>query len=272
MAAALDLRCRVMAVLNVTPDSFSDGGRWVDPAAAVAHGRELISQGADYLDIGGESTRPGAGRVSVDEELRRVIPVVQGLAGAGVPLSIDTTRAEVARAAIANGAAVINDVSGGLADPQMLALAAELTAPIILMHWRGPAASMEQLAHYGDVVAEVTEELRQRVLAARAAGVATDQIILDPGLGFAKTAEHNWRLLAGVPQLLELGYPLLIGASRKRFLRELVPAEAADSARVDELSALVTTQVARAGVWGVRVHEVPRQVTAIQVAAALGAS
>ncbi len=258
-----------MGILNVTPDSFSDGGQWLDPAAAVQHGQDLWAAGADLVDVGGESTRPGAQRVSAAEELRRVLPVVSELAQRGIPVSIDSTRAEVARAAIVAGAQLINDVSGGLAEPEMLRVAAELEVPIVLMHWRGPATVMAQHAHYDQVVAEVCAQLQSRVQAAVAAGVPAERIILDPGLGFAKESAHNWQLLAGLTQLLDLGFPLLIGAARKRFLRALAPAAMAGTTQWDELTAAVTAVVAQAGAWGVRVHEVPSNIAAVQVAAAL---
>jgi dihydropteroate synthase len=204
-----------MGVVNVTPDSFSDGGRFFGARAAVTHGRELLRAGADIIDVGGESTRPGARRVPADEELRRVVPVVSELSADGATVSIDTTRARVAEGAVKAGAQLVNDVSGGLADPRMARFVAQSGVPYIVMHWRGPSVRMQERARYGDVVAEVTAELRQRVDALVAAGVAIGQIVLDPGLGFAKLAEHNWRLLAHLDVLQQLGPPLLIGASRK---------------------------------------------------------
>ena len=217
-------RCLIMGVVNVTPDSFSDGGSWFETDAAIAHGLELVAQGADLVDVGGESTRPGAERVPAAEELRRVLPVVRELSAAGVPVSIDTMRAEVAEAALDAGAVLVNDVSGGLADPGILAVVAAARVPYVLMHWRGPSADMQSRALYDDVVVDVRRELVARVEAVTAAGVDPDQIVLDPGLGFAKTADHNWSLLAALPALRALGRPLLIGASRKGFLGQLLAA------------------------------------------------
>ncbi len=268
-------RCLVMGVLNVTPDSFSDGGRWLDPGRAVAHGLELTAQGADLVDVGGESTRPGAPRVDADEEMRRVVPVVRELAAAGVVVSVDTARACVARAAIAGGARLVNDVSGGLADPSMLATVAETQTPYVLMHWRGPSADMQQRAYYDDVVVDVRRELSARLAAVLAAGVAPERVVLDPGLGFAKDAGHNWALLAGLAEILDLGRPVLVGASRKAFLGSVLagadgrsrPAETRDDA-----SAAVSAIAAAAGAWCVRVHAVPATADAVRVAAAVRAA
>ena len=215
-------RTLVMGVVNVTPDSFSDGGRWFTPNAAVAHGLELLDQGADLLDVGGESTRPGARRVPVEDELARVLPVVEALASRGAAVSVDTTRAVVARAAVERGAVLVNDVSGGLADAQMPAVVAETGVAYVAMHWRGHADVMDDLADYGDVVADVRAELAQRVATLRAAGVADHQVVLDPGLGFAKPGASNWPLLARLPELVADGFPVLVGASRKRFLGHLL--------------------------------------------------
>jgi dihydropteroate synthase len=249
-----------MGVLNVTPDSFSDGGDHADPDAAVAHGRLLAAQGADLVDVGGESTRPGAERVPVAEELDRVLPVIAALSGAGVACSVDTTRAEVATQAVAAGAVLVNDVSGGMADPEMLAAVAGLRTPYVVMHWRGPSAGMQANAHYTDVVSEVCPELRARVESARAAGV--EELVVDPGLGFAKNAEHNWALLRELPRLAELG-PVLVGASRKRFLGELLgdrpPKER------DDATTAITALVAQQGGWGVRVHDVRPSADAVRV-------
>lgn len=274
---APDGRCRVLGVLNVTTDSFSDGGRYVDPAAAIAHGRALARQGADLVDVGGESTRPGAVRVPAEVEADRVVPVIRALTDAGVACSVDTTRAAVAAQAVAAGAAVVNDVSGGLADPDMASVVADAKVPWILMHWRGHSADMDALAVYGDVVADVRRELLDRVDAAVAAGVDPDRLVLDLGLGFAKTAAHNWALLRALPSLTgagpgtALGFPVLIGASRKRFLGALLadgatprPAEGREAA-----TTAVSTLAAAAGVWGVRVHRVLDTVDAIRVAAAM---
>lgn len=264
-------RCVVMGVLNVTPDSFSDGGRYFDPGDAVAHGMAMHERGADVIDVGGESTRPGAGRVDPAVESARVVPVIRGLAAAGVPVSVDTTRARVADDALAAGARIVNDVSGGLADPDMARVVVEHGAPWILMHWRGHSRDMDSLASYDDVVAEVRGELSARVDAALAAGAAAESIVLDPGLGFAKRAEHDWALLHALPELVELGFPVLIGASRKRFLGRLL-AGADGKPRVpdgrENATAAVSALAAAAGAWGVRVHDVDRSLDAVLVAAA----
>jgi dihydropteroate synthase len=262
-----------MGVVNVTPDSFSDGGTHLDPAAAVRHGLRLLEQGADLLDVGGESTRPGALRVSADEELARVLPVVEGLVAAGAAVSVDTTRPAVAAAALDAGARVVNDVSGGLADPALLALVAERGCPYVAMHWRGHSADMQRRAIYGDVVQEVVDELGTRRAAALAAGVDPSRLVLDPGLGFAKQPEHNWALLGALPRLAALG-PLLVGASRKAFLGALLPA--ADGtprppAERDDATAAVTVLAAQAGAWAVRVHAVRASADAVRVVAAVGA-
>lgn len=260
-----------MGILNVTADSFSDGGEFLDVEAAVRHGLELAADGADLVDVGGESTRPGAQRVPAEVEAARVLPVIERLSASGVPVSVDTMRAEVARAAARAGAVLINDVSGGLADPHMLAAVAEAEIPYLAMHWRGPSDHMQQLAHYDDVVVEVTAELSDRVDAAVAAGIRRDRLVIDPGLGFAKTAEHNWALLTHLDDLGRLGLPLLIGASRKRFLGELL----ADSdgprppKQRDDATVAITALLAAAGVWGVRTHQVRAQRDAIAVAARL---
>jgi dihydropteroate synthase len=211
-----------MGVLNVTPDSFSDGGRYLDTGQALGHAREMWARGADLIDVGGESTRPGAHRVDAGTELARVLPVIRTLAGEGVALSVDTTRAAVAAAALDAGAQVINDVSGGRADPDMARVVADAGVPWVLMHWRGHSQDMHALAKYEDVVADVRSELLSRVDEALAAGVAESAIVLDPGLGFAKNAEHDWALLRGLDSLLSLGFPVLVGASRKRFLGRLL--------------------------------------------------
>ncbi|HEY3503231.1 MAG TPA: dihydropteroate synthase [Actinocatenispora sp.] len=256
-----------MGVLNVTPDSFSDGGRYADLDAAVAHGVEMWRDGADLVDVGGESTRPGAERVDPDTEKRRVVPVIRELAAVGVPMSIDTTRAAVAEAAVAAGAGTVNDVSGGLADPDMARVVADVGCPWILMHWRGHSKRMYELAHYTDVVAEVRDELAERADAAIGAGVAADKVVVDPGLGFAKTAEHNWLLLRHLDVLRGLGYPVLVGASRKSFLGRLLAAPDGSPRPVDEREAasLATNLYAlAAGAWGVRVHEVRATVDAVR--------
>jgi len=270
--AAID-RCLVMGVVNVTPDSFSDGGRWLDPDAAIRQGLALVADGADLVDVGGESTRPGAGRISAEEELRRVLPVVEALAGAGVVVSIDTMRAEVAGAALARGAALVNDVSGGQADPEMPRLAAGAGVPFVAMHWRGASDRMEQLAVYGDVVADVRDELGRRVEALVAAGVGEERIVLDPGFGFAKRAEHNWALLAHLDALAALGRPLLVGTSRKRFLADAVAVAGGGSPdERDAATAATSALAAAAGAWAVRVHEARASADAVRVVAALAAA
>lgn len=263
-------RPRVMGVLNVTPDSFSDGGRFVDPAAAVDHARELRASGADIIDVGGESTRPGAARVTEQQELERTLPVIVALVEAGLTVSVDTMRAEVARQAVAAGAAYINDVSGGLADPQMATVAAESGVEVILMHWRGHSMDMQQRAVYRDVTAEVVHELRERVLAFTDAGVAPERIILDPGLGFAKTYPHNWRLLATLPVLMQQGHRVIVGTSRKGFLGA-VGRDGRDPrppGERDVATAVTSAYLSDLGVWAVRVHDVQSTVDALDVAAA----
>jgi dihydropteroate synthase len=266
-----------MGILNVTPDSFSDGGRFEHRDDAVSHGVAMFHAGADLVDVGGESTRPGAGRVDPVLERQRVLPVIKELVAQGVPVSIDTTRAEVAEAAVEAGASVVNDVSGGLADPRMAAAVAALEVPWILMHWRGPSAGMNALAGYADVVAEVRDELAARVDAAVLAGVDPARLVLDPGLGFAKTATHNWALLRRLDVLVGLGFPVLVGASRKRFLGELLAgADGAvrDMPGRDTATAATSALAAQAGAWGVRVHDVAGSRDAVAVAGAwdLGAA
>jgi dihydropteroate synthase len=265
-------RCAVMGVVNVTPDSFSDGGMWLDPAKAVAHGLELVAQGADLVDVGGESTRPGATRVTEEEELRRVVPVVTELARAGVAVSVDTMRAAVAREAVRAGAKIVNDVSGGLADAEMAKVVAETGAPFVVMHWRGQSADMYAQAVYGDVVADVVRELSDRVEELLAAGVKEDQLILDPGLGFAKTGEHNWALLGRLDALTALGRPVLVAASRKRFLGTLLAnpetGELRPARQRDDATAAVSVLSAKAGAWAVRVHDVSGTADAVRVVAA----
>lgn len=252
-------RTLIMGVVNVTPDSFSDGGQWFEPDAAVTHGLALLADGADLLDVGGESTRPGAQRPTVAEELRRVIPVVSTLAAEGARVSVDTMRAEVAEAALDAGALLVNDVSGGLADPAMLPLVAAREVPLVLMHWRGHSVDMQDRAAYGDVVAEVCRELAARRDAALAAGIRLDRLVLDPGLGFAKLAEHNWTLLARLSALADLGLPLLLGASRKAFLGKVGRPEGSvprPPIERDAATAATSVLAALAGVWAVRVHDV----------------
>jgi dihydropteroate synthase len=262
----------VMGVVNVTPDSFSDGGAFLDSGAAVAHGAQLADEGADVVDVGGESTRPGAHRVPADEELRRVLPVVRGLADVGLVVSIDTMRASVAAAALDAGAAIVNDVSGGLADDGMARVVAQCSVPYVVMHWRGHSADMASRAVYGDVVADVREELRQRLEDLAAAGVDPSRIVLDPGLGFAKEPEHSWRLVARLDDLSALGRPLLVGASRKGFLGRLLADDAGEPRPVegrDGATAVLSALLAEHDVWGVRVHAVRPTVDALRVVAAV---
>ncbi|GGV20155.1 dihydropteroate synthase [Streptomyces spectabilis] len=265
-------RCAVMGVVNVTPDSFSDGGRWFDTTAAVKHGVDLVAQGADLVDVGGESTRPGAPRVDEDEELRRVVPVVRGLAAEGVTVSVDTMRASVARQALAAGAVLVNDVSGGLADPDMVPAVAAAGAPFVVMHWRGFLTDLHAEPHYEDVVSEVVDELHARVEAAIAGGIAPERIVIDPGLGFSKNAEHDLTLLAHLESLLGLGRPVLVAASRKRFLGRVLagPGGSPPPARErDAATAAVSAIAARQGAWAVRVHEVRATADAVRVAQAV---
>jgi len=261
----------VMGVVNVTPDSFSDGGEWFAPDAAVAHGRELLATGADLLDVGGESTRPGAERPTEAEELRRVIPVVTALAADGATVSIDTMRASVAERALDAGASMLNDVSGGLADPRMAPLAAEASVPFIAMHWRGHSTDMQSRAVYDDVVAEVCSELRHRMDSLRDSGIRDENLIIDPGFGFAKTAEHNWSLLQRLDEVVALGPRVLIGTSRKAFLGRVGRVPGAERAPKDRDVATAATSLYAAlhGVWAVRVHDVASTVDALDVAIAL---
>jgi dihydropteroate synthase len=240
----------IMGILNVTPDSFADGGRHNEFSVAVARGLEMIAEGVDIIDIGGESTRPGADRVSEAEELERTMPVITELSQHGARISIDTMRASTAEAAVKAGASIINDVSGGLADPQMLQTAARLQVPYIAMHWRGHSKDMNLKAIYNNVVKEVIAELQERITAALDAGIEATNLILDPGLGFAKDTEHNWEIINAIDAFVELGYPILIGASRKRFLGGDTPDER-EQATIDLTKRLATT-----GVWAVRVHSV----------------
>lgn len=267
-------RCRVLGVLNVTPDSFSDGGRYLDLDAAVTRGLSLVQEGADIVDVGGESTRPGAGRVDEAEELRRVVPVVRALCDQGVSVSVDTMRASVAAAGLESGAVMVNDVSGGLADPAMLSLLADSQTHCILMHWRAQSDVMDLHASYEAVADEVRGELARRVDAALAVGIDPGNIVLDPGLGFAKTADQSWSLLAGMSAVHALGFPLVVGASRKRFLAEVVDYGGLDPAHPvdrDDASSAVTAIAAAAGAWGVRVHRPGPSAAAVRVAARLAA-
>lgn len=240
----------VMGILNVTPDSFADGGRYNSFEAAVARGIEMIAEGADIIDIGGESTRPGAERVSEEEEIARTIPVITELAKHNVKISIDTMRASTAVAAIGAGAEIINDVSGGLADPQMLRTAAQLKVQYIAMHWRGHSDTMNSKAIYLDVVGEVITELEQRIQAALEAGIEADKLTIDPGIGFAKEADHNWAIIDAIDQFIALGFPVLVGGSRKRFLGGDSPGQR-EQASID-----LTQRLSTSGIWAVRVHSV----------------
>ena len=265
-------RIAVVGVLNVTPDSFSDGGRYTSHDDAIAHALQMWAEGADLIDVGGESTRPGARRVDADEELRRVRPVIAELAAAGVPLSIDTYRASVAAAALEAGVRIVNDVSGGLADPAMASVVRDAHCPWILMHWRGHSQHMQDLARYDDVVKDVRTELLQRVDAAVAAGVDESCLVIDPGLGFAKTGAHNWALLAGLDSLVETGLPVLVAASRKSFLGSLLAASDGTPRPVDDredATTALTAYCAVRNVWGVRVHEVRPSVDAALAIAAV---
>jgi len=240
----------VMGILNVTPDSFADGGINFETHIAIARGLEMIDEGVDIIDIGGESTRPGAERISALEEQVRVIPVIEGLAGHGVTISVDTMRAETARLAVRAGASIVNDVSGGAADADMFATVAELGCKYTLMHWRGHSVDMNSKAIYTDVVSEVIEEVTLQLDKALAAGIKRENIILDPGIGFAKDAEHNWEILKRIDEFIALGYPVLIGHSRKRFLGGDTP-DSREAATV-----AVTQSLAGKGIWAVRVHGV----------------
>lgn len=277
-------RTLVMGVVNVTPDSFSDGGKWYGTEAAVRHGLELVEQGADIVDVGGESTRPGAQRVTADEELRRVLPVITELAGAGVTVSVDTMRASVAEAALEAGVGLVNDVSGGLADPYMPRLVGAAGVPYVVMHWRGHSHAMQARAVYSDVVHEVRDELAKRIEAVTAEGVDPSLIVLDPGLGFSKVPAsygpdaHNWQLMTRLAEVAHIDgrdFPVLVGASRKRHLGRLLagpdgtprPFEECDDATV-----ALTALVAAAGAWCVRVHKVPANADAVRVAAAWAAA
>jgi dihydropteroate synthase len=261
-------RTLVMGVVNVTPDSFSDGGEWFEQDAAIAHGREVLAAGADIVDVGGESTRPGAERPSVEEELRRVVPVVAALAADGAVVSIDTMRASVARAAVDAGATIVNDVSGGLADPEMVPWVASDRLPYVAMHWRGHSTSMQSRATYDDVVEDVCRELAERRDVLLAGGIDEDNLVLDPGLGFAKNADHNWALMAALPVLHDLGHPILLGASRKTFLGRLGRDDGAaprPPAERDVETTATSVMAAMAGLWCVRVHDVASTVRALSV-------
>jgi dihydropteroate synthase len=264
-----------MGVVNVTPDSFSDGGKWFEPSAAIAHGRDLLAEGADLLDVGGESTRPGAERPAQAEEIRRVLPVIEALAAGGALISIDTMRADVAVLALDAGAVMVNDVSAGQADPDMLGLVADRGVAYVAMHWRGHSAGMQQRAQYGDVVAEVIAELAERLEVIRSAGVDLAKVAVDPGLGFAKNAEHNWEVLRRLREFAVLEQPLLVAASRKTFLGRLLAdeetGEPRPAVRRDDASAAVSALAAASGAWCVRAHAVASSADAVRVARRWGA-
>ena len=272
--SGIDARLPVVwGVLNVTPDSFSDGGLFESADKAIEQGVLLRSQGADVVDIGGESTRPGAERVGIEVELQRVLPVISGLVDRGVMVSVDTMRAEVAREAVGCGASIVNDVSGGRADPSMHATVAELGVPYVLMHWRSHATSMVQFANYDDVVVEVCGELQEQIALATTAGIARERIIVDPGIGFAKDLDHNWTLLRSMHRIRDLGLPILVGASRKRFLGALLSGgdeNPRDAHGRDVATAALSALLVDAGVWGLRVHDVQGTVDALKVAYMLG--
>lgn len=264
-------RTRIMGVVNVTPDSFSDGGKYFRQSDAVRHGARLLAEGADILDVGGESTRPGAARVDEAEELRRVLPVVRALAADGAVVSVDTMRVGVAERALDAGATILNDVSGARAEPKMATLAARSGSRLIVMHWRAHSASMQSAARYADVRADVVRELSEQLAVVRRAGVAPENIVVDPGLGFSKTGEHNWELLAGLGRIRELGYPVLVAASRKRFLSTMLAAAGLEQDGPvdgrDDATAAITALSAAAGAWAVRVHAVRASRIAAEVCA-----
>ena len=265
-------RAAILGILNVTPDSFSDGGRFLALDAALVHARALVAQGADIIDVGGESTRPGAERVDPSLEQQRVVPVVEALAAEGIVVSVDTMNADTAREAVAAGAQIVNDVSGGLADPAMASVIVDTGARYVVMHWRGPSNEMTGLASYVDVVSEVRSELESRITALLAQGVRAEQLIVDPGLGFAKDASHNWEVLRRLDELVSLGYPVLVGASRKRFVGALPHLAAAQPDTATDLgdprdlpSAVLAALAVRSGAWGVRVHDVASTAVALDV-------
>lgn len=268
----LDTRLPVVwGVLNVTPDSFSDGGRFEATETAIVHGVSLHAQGADVVDVGGESTRPGAARITVEEELDRVLPVVTALAESGICVSIDTTRAEVAVAAVEAGASIVNDVSGGRADAKMHSAVSDLGVPYVIMHWRGESTSMDERAVYTNAAGEIRDEVGEQVERALMAGIDRELLIVDPGIGFAKMPEHNWAALRSLGQLSSLGVPVLVGASRKRFLGALLADDAGprDTDGRDTATAVLSALLVKAGVWGLRVHDVQGTVDALKVVRAL---
>jgi dihydropteroate synthase len=248
----------VMGILNVTPDSFADGGKHFTFEHAISHGLSMIEDGVDIIDVGGESTRPGAERVSEEEEERRVIPVIAGLAGLGVEISVDTMRASIAKKAVEAGAKIVNDVSGGQADPLMFSTVAQLKCKYTLMHWRGHSKDMNSRAQYGDVVEDVIDEITIQLDKALAAGIARENIILDPGLGFSKDSEHNWEILNRIDEFVALGYPVLIGHSRKRFIGGATPDDR------EEGTLAISKSLVGKGIWAVRVHSVAAHVNMVK--------
>jgi len=248
----------VMGILNVTPDSFADGGKHFTLEHAISHGLSMIEDGVDIIDVGGESTRPGAERVSEEEEERRVIPVIAGLAGQGVEISVDTMRASIAKKAVEAGASIVNDVSGGQADPLMFSTVAQLNCKYTLMHWRGHSKDMNSRAQYGDVVEDVIDEITIQLDKALAAGIARENIILDPGLGFSKDSEHNWEILNRIDEFVALGYPVLIGHSRKRFIGGATPDDR------EEGTLAISRSLVGKGIWAVRVHSVAAHVNLVK--------
>ncbi|MFJ4044217.1 dihydropteroate synthase [Microbacterium sp. NPDC089987] len=257
----------IWGILNITPDSFSDGGRYVELDIALARARTMRAQGASIVDVGGESTRPGAERIGSIEEQRRVLPVIEALTADGIPTSIDTLNADTAAAAVRAGARIVNDVSGGLADERMLATVADLDADIAIGHWRGPSSDMYAHAQYVRIAREVASELRERVTAAAAAGIAPSRVILDPGIGFAKSGEQNWEVLRGLDEIIGLGHRVLVGTSRKRFLVDTLDGDPGQ-ARRDLATSVTSALAARAGAWAVRVHDVDATRDALAVASA----
>ena len=254
----------IMGILNITPDSFADGGKYFSKTDAINHGRRLMAEGADIIDIGGESTKPGVDRVSEDQEMERVIPVIEELLKDGAVISVDTMRSNVAKEAITKGVTYINDVSGGLADEKMASIiAANSSIQYIVMHWRGHSKQMQINANYKDVVREVKDELDERVTVLIKHGIRPEQIILDPGIGFAKESEHNWEILKNIDRLQMLGYPLLVGVSRKSFLGELINSKEPEAREFATIS--LTVELARQKVWGVRTHSVRAHKEAIAV-------
>jgi len=273
-SSAPKVKPRVMGVLNVTPDSFSDGNQYNSIESAVDHAKLLALAGAEIIDIGGESTRPGAERVSIQEEQDRVLPVIKAIVDLqlGVQISIDTMNAETAQLAIASGADIINDVSGGLADERMFAVVAKLDVPIVVSHWRGHSDIMNTMTAYQNVAEEVARELQARVEAAMLAGVKRENIIIDPGLGFAKDMKQNWQLVARLDEIEKLGLPVLVGASRKRFIAGALDEEEPNSVsheRRDVATAVLTALLMQRKLWGVRVHNVLATVDAINIVSAL---